>query len=771
MQTEFSPSLNAIVAAEALRSRANPGGRVLDPAMTTQVAESIAARTAVIELYMDEPRAIAWRAALVDVEAEALAAAKKRWRVVVDAGFEAWDRTGEVPGMCLHAALTFPEESAFVDGVMQRLPHVDFTKSGSWFVGRALAAARTLDELRAVAGNMPALTAVGVHPWTLLARHGVEALPLLEDLFVRVTEGFDPHQYNVFALEEWALYLEVFATLSSSTKVLKPLLVHGELRILRSALERGLQHQPRALLHTALVSGAARPGLARDLAAMVIRRDPTLIDVATTELQRATLAALLPPDVPVASTSSLPLELQKAPWLGKKPGKGVVIEGLVAPHIAPNLVWRAGQQQAWASAPAWPDVETAVAYICGVAPDAPVDVAIANVHERRSYAWSSDGEHPMLSLLPEPLLRGMWAAFPVTAWHLDTASTRRLVARLELGVVDGLLARAGLGDVPHTHTSAGLEPRRTRLVAQSLDALLPVASLQVLPLVLVAMGHRDARRHAVAWLDTHPALAVAGLVPVALGAGPSRATARTALQQLAQRGHRATIDVVTADFGAEAIAAVQALLNENPLVLAKAPKRPTWVVLRELAPVLTTSGARLDDDAVGILVDALFVSTLDVPYAGLEAMTAALVPSSVSALAWSLFRQWWLAGAPSADAQALLAPGHVGDERAAAALVEQMTVWAGDGLTARAKTGVQVLTTMASRIDAALLALFRFSKRAPSKSLSRAATDAIDAVALARNLSVDELADRLVPDLGLNDDGTTTMELGDARSRCRSMGC
>lgn len=753
---------SALVAKEALRSRQHPHGRVLDPVMTARVTEQIADGSAVIELHMDEARAIAWRAALPDVAGNALAQALKRWRMVVDAGFEAWDRTGEVAPMCLHAAITFPEEAAFVDGVLQRLPRVDFTAHGSWFAGRAVAAARSLDELRSTLSIVPPLPAIsGVHPWTLLARHGIDALPLLEDLFARATKDFDPSGYNMLPTDTWVSFLEMFAAVSSSTAALKPLLVHGELRLVRFALERALQHQPRALLHTALQSGAVRPGLARDIAAMALRRDPTLIDVATTELQRATLLALLPPDVPLAATSSLPPELQQPPWAGKKPGKGVVVDGLVAPNIAPRLVWRSGQQQAWASAPAWPDVETAVSYICGVKPDASVDDAIAHVQERRSYAWASDSEHPLLSLLPEPLLRGMWAAFPVTAWHLDTVSVRQLVARLGLDVVDGLLSRAGFGEVPHTHTAPGLEPRRTRLVAQSMDALLPVASLKVVPLVVSAIGYRDARRAALAWLDTHPAVAVAGLVPLALGAGAHRAAARTALQLLAQRGHRGVIDDVTADFGAEATAAVQALLSENPLALAKPPKRPGWVELRTLAPVLTTAGERLDDHAVGILVDALSVGTIDVPYAGLEAMTAALQPSSVSALAWSLFRQWWLADQPNADAWVLSALAHVGDERAAGALVEQMTVWAGDGLTARAKTGVQVLTTMASRIDAALLALFRFSKRAPSKSLSRAATEAIDAVALARNLSVDELADRLVPDLGLNDDGSTTIELGD----------
>lgn len=753
--------MHELVATCAHRSRSCPHGRVEDAPLSARIAEMIAEGTSVIELYMDEQQAIAWRAALVDVDEQALGVVRERWHSTAVAGFARWDSTGNVEPMCLHAAITFPELSDIVDGVLTRLPLVDFQRTENWFAGRAVAAARTLAELRTTLAIVPAVqAAVGIDPWTIIARHGEAALPVLEELFLRASEGFTLRTYHPFSATNLVSFMSMLSVLSSSSKVLKVLIACGELRALRPSLERAMQHQPRALLHTALLYGATRPGLARDIAGVVVRRDPALLDVATTELQRATLASLLAEGVAIAPRSSLPPELQKAPWVGKQP-RAVVIDGLVPSPLAPQLVWRPGQREAWGRMPARPNASTAAHYVCGVDEQGTLEAAIAFHAARGPNAPAlSNDEHPLLSLLPESLLRGMWATYPVTAWHLDTISARRLVARLGLDVVDGMLARAGLQDVAHVHVAAGLEPRRTRLVVQSMDALQPVASLQVVPLAVAAMGYRDARRLALAWIDAHPDVAAAGLLPLALGSSAARNNARVAVQALAQR-HRAVVEAAASGFSPAVVDAVQALLAENPLALAKAPRRASWVSVRELPAVHTTHGERLDDDAVGLLVDALSVGALGEPYAGLEAMTATLVPASVSALAWGLFRQWWLVGAPNADAWVLAALGNVGDELVAAALVEQMAAWVEEGLTARAKTCIQVLTTMASRVDEALLALFRFSKRAPAKSLARAATDAIDAIAAARGLSIEELADRLVPDLGLASDGTIELPLGD----------
>jgi hypothetical protein len=85
--------------------------------------------------------------------------------------------------------------------------------------------------------------------------------------------------------------------------------------------------------------------------------------------------------------------------------------------------------------------------------------------------------------------------------------------------------------------------------------------------------------------------------------------------------------------------------------------------------------------------------------------------------------------------------------------------WPGESAHARAVVGLDVLAAIGS--DVALMHLHGIAQKLKFKGLQEKAREKIDAVAEARGLTAYELADRLVPDLGLDEDtGTLTLDYG-----------
>jgi hypothetical protein len=84
--------------------------------------------------------------------------------------------------------------------------------------------------------------------------------------------------------------------------------------------------------------------------------------------------------------------------------------------------------------------------------------------------------------------------------------------------------------------------------------------------------------------------------------------------------------------------------------------------------------------------------------------------------------------------------------------------WPGESAHARAVVGLDVLAAIGT--DVALMHLHGIAQKLKFKGLQEKAREKITAVAEARGLTADELADRLVPDLGLDDSGSLVLDYG-----------
>ncbi len=132
---------------------------------------------------------------------------------------------------------------------------------------------------------------------------------------------------------------------------------------------------------------------------------------------------------------------------------------------------------------------------------------------------------------------------------------------------------------------------------------------------------------------------------------------------------------------------------------------------------------------------------------------------SLARFAWALFEAWTLAGAPTKESWAFKAVGVFGDDACARKLVPLIRQWPGESAHQRAVLGLDVLAAIGT--DVTLTYLNGIAEKVKFKALQQRAQNKVSALAEARGLSREELADRLVPDLGLEDNGSLQLDFGE----------
>ena len=186
---------------------------------------------------------------------------------------------------------------------------------------------------------------------------------------------------------------------------------------------------------------------------------------------------------------------------------------------------------------------------------------------------------------------------------------------------------------------------------------------------------------------------------------------------------------------------------------------PAFVNVSALPQVLLKgTGKALPDAALAIVLTILQRSTLTEPHPGVAAVRAECTPESLSALAWALFEQWVASAVGSKENWAFTALGLLGDNEAARRLTPLIRTWPGESQHARAALGLEILAGIGT--DLALMHLHGVAEKVKFKALQDKAREKIAAIAAARGLTSEELADRLVPDLGLDENGSLTLDFG-----------
>ncbi|MGW4098532.1 DUF4132 domain-containing protein [Mycobacterium sp. NPDC004974] len=474
-----------------------------------------------------------------------------------------------------------------------------------------------------------------------------------------------------------------------------------------------------------------RPGLARAVRNFPQRAD-RLLAGRDDDLARELLGAAVPAPAALSQACALPELLATPPWkrAAKSPKLPVPSRPLRAP--SPELFWT--------------DEELTVARRVAAQPPRMLrSWADIERHREESGEWIC--ERDILVHGPDRLVEKLIASGWTPQWRPYYYGEWCGAALLRLGPRLDYLA---LAYADKCSDVAYLGPIRSELVAVRIAEWL---SGQRRSLIAVAR----------AYLHRHGPDIAPYLLPAATDAAETRGAAHTALRYLA--AHSSVDEVIEAvrRHDSEAVPLVTAVLAVDPLLVLpkRVPRLPDWARSTLATPVRLADGSQLPPDAVESVAVMLMLSGPVLPYAGVTQLMDLCDVASLNAFSWALFEAWWAFGAPGAHKWALDALAWFADDESVDRIAEMVKAWPSQGRGGRIPHGLDVLSTIGT--DHALLTLFRLSKKGRSKPLKDKAAERLGEIAVARGLSDEQMADRLIPDLGLDEASAAVFDYGPRR--------
>ena len=325
----------------------------------------------------------------------------------------------------------------------------------------------------------------------------------------------------------------------------------------------------------------------------------------------------------------------------------------------------------------------------------------------------------------------------------------------------------------------------------------PEAAPYMLELWLSSKAPSIARK----WLDDNPLHSIVGLIPVAAGQLPTppikvkvTEMSRAAIDyliSLKRKGYEDLIrqaiagyeDLIRQAIAQQPAAIAEAIakevleieeLNYEPLDEQSTPQwlqqgvkeikrshqtyKLFWVTPADLPPLLINQKCFNESQVSAVLI-ALSKSTLDTPHPILKDLKNNCNRTSVDNFIWSLFQRWLTDGASKKENWAMLALGLLGEDEIAIQFTPYLRKWPGESQHHRAVLGLQCLRAIGS--DTALMQINGIARKIKYKGLKARAQECIKAIAKARQLSPDELEDRIIPSLGLDAKGQRVFDYGD----------
>jgi predicted DNA-binding WGR domain protein len=290
------------------------------------------------------------------------------------------------------------------------------------------------------------------------------------------------------------------------------------------------------------------------------------------------------------------------------------------------------------------------------------------------------------------------------------------------------------------------------------------------------------------WLEDYPIYAVVGLIPVVAGTwvDPVRVklselkkAAIDFLVSMKRKEHEPLIRSALERETPEIAAKVRSLILDldephytpfdrltTPqwlqagildLPKQKRSKPPAWVSYADLPPIVIGDRC-LDEAQINACLSALSLSTLDSPLPLVQNLKTHANSQTLDTFSWSLFDRWLTEGAPNKEKWAMMALGLLGSNRIALKLTPLIRTWPGENQHPRAVLGLECLRAIGT--DTALMQIHGIAQKIKFQGLKNRAQDCMAAIARDRNLTAEQLADRIIPDCGLDDRGQRTFDFG-----------
>lgn len=589
--------------------------------------------------------------------------------------------------------------------------------------------------------------------------HGTDAFELLADLLRRANDRDNSEKFTALVLR-----MRMPQSLSLLTELI-------ERKDARAALDKLSERYPAATLQCVIGHAlATRSRLAEGWAVRLALREPAALAQALPTLadgERERFQALLDAlQSAEAAPEQLPPLLVEPPWLRKTRAAELPTLDIAARATPDRIEWTAEARARHAAHQVNPGYQkqapSPTAYAMNrmqITPEGQARVMAGqpllsdDIKLTETYFYGRTPEAVLL--FPEPAALALWSSYPPKYWYSYSdvdAPIRAILARHGEAAVPGFVGYV------QSYPEAGL------------SLAIDVDSAQLVPIALHALRNlKKAKAQAIAWLRTHADTALTQALPLAFGRDrTARENAQFGLRWLVASGFEAQAREIARSYdtanGTPMQDALQALLDADPLLVlpARMPKLPVFFVAPALRrPLLRDGGEALPTNAIEHIGSMLAISRLEAPYPGLAIVKELCTPSSLAEFAWDLFEAWIAAGAPSKDGWAFAALGLLGDDETARRLAPRIREWPGESAHQRAVTGLDLLAAIGS--DVALMHLNGIAGKVKFKALQDRAKEKIAAVAETRGFTAAELADRLVPDLGLDEHGALELDFGPRR--------
>lgn len=293
-------------------------------------------------------------------------------------------------------------------------------------------------------------------------------------------------------------------------------------------------------------------------------------------------------------------------------------------------------------------------------------------------------------------------------------------------------------------------------------------------MVEIMNSKTTASRTAQIWLNTHPALAIEGLIPMAAQRGHAGKYAQDYLRTLARNGFQDQIAAIADQKTLDKIIdnTVSVDLPEfddetTPVWLAKATddllrkasrKAPLWITPSDLPPVIVGEHI-LNEQQVRVLILALRVSHHKNelhPY--LTFLKNEANRHQLDLFVWALLENWIINGKWKSEYWAGRALALLGTDALIIKLRNRIKNDVSGEKSRWLTQGLQILEEHDS--DIAILQLYQLKQDLQRYRREGQVDSHLNNIAIRRGISRTELDDITIPDCGLNADGTQILDYG-----------
>ena len=293
----------------------------------------------------------------------------------------------------------------------------------------------------------------------------------------------------------------------------------------------------------------------------------------------------------------------------------------------------------------------------------------------------------------------------------------------------------------------------------------PAAAPHILGLKLNGQYPAVARQ----WLTRNVGSAVAGLLTTAAGRGRIAAAAAEYLRDLTKTGFAWVIDRELPSATPEVAARLRRAVLEKPerrsepltaetepawfaaAFRAAADSRsplPDWLNPSTLPPILV-DGRRVADEKVAVLLREIKGTAADATPHLASTLAAGADAGTCDRFAAALFDRWIAEKNQTSDGWVLTAVAWLGGDGTVAAVVPKLKRWPGGASPKRIKEGLKAIRRIGTPY--ALAQLASLATAAGNNRLRHHANHELTAAAAERRLGIEQLEDRTIPTLGLDD--------------------